>query len=638
MANTQSEENYTGVVLNRQKLDLTPGAFVSLNNQVFRVSQCLDFDFIVGVNVESGRSQSLRIKELKPVPDSARNIGDMAFSDIVDIDDKDWRTAEKRYSIIKPLLNSCGVGRKLVEARAEEKDVNPATVYRWIKRYQSLGVISALIPKKRGCQPGALRMSNHTEDIIREVIKDTYLSVQRSTPQKVILEVQRRCHDRGVKPPHFNTVRNRLRSLPEKEILRKRGQKDEARNKYLPAAGRFPHADYPLAVVQIDHTPVDIILVDDEHRMPIGRPWVTLAMDIYSRMITGYYLSFDPPSGTSIAMCVAHSILAKDQWLSFHNIDASWDVWGVMGTIHVDNGADFRSDSFRQSCLMHCINLEFRPVTQPQYGGHIERVLGTFLKDIHDLPGTTFSSIKERDSYNSEKHAAMTISEFERWLITLICKVYHQRMHSGIGMTPAKKWEIGMFGNAEIAGSGLPASVVDPQALMLDFMPSFKRSIQKYGVSIDGLTYYADVLRTWINASSPDSKSEKRKFIFRRDPRDISSIWFYDPDTKQYFQIPYADQTLQSMSIWEYKQASEAARKDGMKSVNTSQIMQALTEMREIVKDSTTKTKKARRQSQRKREHEKKITPVNLKKKKVKQTKKINLALDDDIEAFDDIS
>ena len=53
-----------GVTLQRQKLDLTPGALVSLDTVVHRITEVLDFDTVVGVEVESGRSRSLRIAEL----------------------------------------------------------------------------------------------------------------------------------------------------------------------------------------------------------------------------------------------------------------------------------------------------------------------------------------------------------------------------------------------------------------------------------------------------------------------------------------------------------------------------------------------------------------------------------------------
>ena len=78
---------------------------------------------------------------------------------------------------------------------------------------------------------------------------------------------------------------------------------------------------------------------------------------------------------------------------------------------------------------------------QPNYGGHIERLLGTFAQEIHSLPGTTFSRPEQRKGYDSEAHATFTLSEFEKWFGTLVVEVYHQRVHSAIasGATLALK-------------------------------------------------------------------------------------------------------------------------------------------------------------------------------------------------------
>jgi len=634
----------TGHAMERQKLDLTPDAFVARAGTIYRLVEVLDFDTVVGVDVGTGRTQALRIGELKPVSSADDALQVVAARDMEEIADDDWRIAETRYAAIKPLLDK-SVGRAGVAHRAAQVGVDTATLYRWLKRYQSLGVVSALIPRQRGWRTGESRISAETEAVITEVLRNKYLTEQRSSPQKTIREVLRLCEERGIQPPHPTTVRNRIAALSERHTLHARGFKERAKNKFLPAAGRFPNADYPLAVVQIDHTPADIILVDDIHRKPIGRPWITLAIDVHSRMVTGYYLAFDPPSETSVAMCVAHSVLPKDEWLALHGVDARWDVWGMMTTIHTDNGPDFRSDNFRHACLMHGINLEFRPVKQPRYGGHIERLLGTLLSEIHDLPGTTFSSVKVREGYDSDKHAALTKSEFETWLVTLICKLYHQRLHKGIGMSPARKWEIGMFGNAEIVGRGLPPRPTDRLSLLLDFMPSYRRTVQTYGVDIEGLRYYADVLRSWINATDPDAPSAKRKFVFRRDPRDISVVWFRDPDLGQYFRIPFANQALPPMSAWEYEQAKARAKAEGVQSVDEPQILRALTEMRSQVDEAKEKTRRARRQSQRRREHEKGISPaapVAASAIPVTMMRPLGPAgvglVDGDIDAFDDIA
>lgn len=562
---------------------------------------------MVGIEVESGRSVPLRINELIPVARQTQE--EHTEFDLEEIADKDWRVAVERYEALKPLLDRDSYGSSDVTERAKEVGASPSTLYRWLQRYSATQVLTALLPKQRGWQQGKSRITAPAEAVIQEVIKDFYLKPQRPRDQKAVNEVKRRCDLLKIKAPSPETIRLRLQRIPEKERLRGRGFGEKAKNKFLPAAGRFPNADYPLAVIQIDHTPADIILVDDIYRKPIGRPWITLAIDVYSRMVVGYYLSFDSPSETSVAMCVAHAVLPKDEWLLLHKVDAQWPVWGIPRTIHVDNGADFRSNNFQKSCLMYGINLEFRPVKQPRYGGHIERMLGTLLREIHDLPGTTFSSIKSREGYDSEKHAAMTKSEFEEWLVGLICRVYHQRMHSSLGMTPLRKWEIGVFGSGEVEGVGLPQRPANRQALLLDFLPSFQRTVQAFGVTIDGMTYYAEALRPWINAA--DSATEKKlDFIFRRDPRDISVIWFFDPILKQYFQIPFADQSLPSMSIWEYRLVREKLKREGRDSVNEHELTRALTDLRTQVDQSMERTKKARRQAQRRKEHEKKTSPA----------------------------
>lgn len=601
----QREPSIEGLSQTRQRIDIQVGEFVQQDKSVYRITNVLDFESIIAVEVESGRSVPLRIDQLSPVSKT-----DNVETDINDIADKDWKIAEQRYDAIKPLGNLPFLTRAEVEQRAKEVNANTATLYRWLNKYNAIGSISALIPKRCGWREGKSRISKPTEQVIEEVINDYYLTPQRPTQQKVVIEVLRRCQQRSIKPPHPSTVRARIRKVSEKLRLRGRGFKEKAKNKFFPAPGKFPNADFPLAVIQIDHTPADIMLVDDIYRKSIGRPYLTLALDVYSRMLIGYYLSFDPPSETSVAMCVAHAILPKEEWLLLHKVDTEWPVWGFPKTIHVDNGADFRSDNFKQSCLMHGINLEFRPVKQPRYGGHIERVIGTILREIHELPGTTFSSVKDREGYDSEKEAVMTKSEFESWLVTLICKKYNQQLHSGIGMTPSRKWDIGVFGNSEVQGVGIPPRPADRHSVLLDFLPSFSRTVQQNGITIDGITYYADVLRQWISALDPKMPGKKREFVFRRDPRDISTVWFFDPDLKQYFKVPFADQALPSMSIWEYQQARGALKREGAKSVNEHQILHAITELRSQVDESKEKSKKARRSSQRRKEHGKKISPA----------------------------
>src|SRR5215831_13049621 len=72
-----------------------------------------------------------------------------------------------------------------------------------------------------------------------------------------------------------------------------------------------PGADHPLAVAQIDHTPMDVIVVDEEHRQPIQRPSLTVVIDVYSRMVLGFAIYLEKPSAFTAGLAIAHAVLSK---------------------------------------------------------------------------------------------------------------------------------------------------------------------------------------------------------------------------------------------------------------------------------------------------------------------------------------
>ena len=168
----------------------------------------------------------------------------------------------------------------------------------------------------------------------------------------------------------------------------------------------------------------------------------------------------------------ASPLFALISILSAKGVNGEWKVWGLPKKIHVDNGMDFRTETLKRACLEYGITLEHRPVRVPNYGGHIERLIGTLMRESHQLAGITFSNIKEKDNYKSVNKASFTFDELEEWLLNLIVNIYHKRIHRGIEMRPEDKWDLGIFGNGrEYIGCGLPDIPVDKERLMLDFMP-----------------------------------------------------------------------------------------------------------------------------------------------------------------------
>ena len=515
--------------------------------------------------------------------------------DLAHISEESWAKARARFAAIQPLLNG-PVSKEVAKECAASAGVHVSTLYRWLDSYRTSERMTALLPGRPGQHSGETRLTRDVEDIVAAVIDELYLSRQRPSIRYVATEVMLKCKAAGVEPPHQNTIRRRIARLPAPEKANRRyGSRSKEARALAPITGGFPVPDRPYAAVQIDHTKLDIELVDDIYREPIGRPWLTLAIDVFSRMVAGFYVSIDPPGAMATGLAIVHAMLPKQIWLARHDISTPWPASGHIGRIHLDNAREFHGQMLDRACESYGIEITWRPVRQPWYGGHIERLLGTFAREIHNLPGSTFSNPAERGDYDSERQAAMTLSEFERWFAILVTQAYHQSPHSELGMTPLQKYES--------AQPPEPMLHVDERRLRLDFMPYVERTVQPYGISIEHIAYYSDVLRRWINAPDPTREGHKRKFTVRQDPRDISAVYFYDPEAEQYFPVPYRDTTHPAVSIWEFRAMRQRLAEQGRKSLNEHLIFEAYAQMREISANAKRITKSARREDQRRRNH-----------------------------------
>jgi len=574
-------------------LSLSPGTEVMVFERIGIIIRPIDMNTVLVRDSKSGQTQSVNIKDIHPT--SSKTI---AAPKLETVSDDLLKLAQSRLDAIRPLLGLAKRTREQVTVRAQEIGIHPSTLYVWLGLYEPSGLLTALIPKIRD-DKGVKRLSEGVETIIEAVLDEEYLRKQQKSPGNVHREIVRRCKAAQLDTPHLNTIRKRIEALPlEKRTARRQGRK-AAENRFSISEGSFPGADWPLAFVQIDHTKLDIILVDDIHRRPIGRPWITLAIDVFSRMALGFYISFDPPGAMSTGLCVSHLILPKEELLAKYGIDGEWPCWGFPKTLHLDNAKEFRGAMLERACRQYGINVEWRPVARPHFGGHIERLLGTFSKEIHALPGTTFSNTKQRGEYDSESKASLTFSEFEIWLTTYIVQVYHQREHTTLRMSPVAKFREGIFGTATLPGIGLSTKVIDEERLRLDFMPFEERTVQEYGVVIDNVYYWHDVLRRWVGAADTVNSKQRRKFLFRIDPRDISAIWFFDPELQIYYAIPYRDTSHPAISIWERREARRRLDDEGGRIIDEAAIFTAYDRMREIEDEAKAKTKAARRATQR---------------------------------------
>lgn len=587
---------------------VTKGATVTNGGREYVILNLADVNLVLARDIETGNKVLLKMGDIGPPTLVAEKpAAKTAEPELLDVTEFDWAIAQKRREWIEPLLLSrYQRSNALYDEIAAEAQVSRATVYRWVTAYRATGTLSSLLPMYRNRGGKAKpRIAPEVEAIIAKALAEFHDTDQHVSIAATIKEIRRLCSNAELKLPAVNTIRARLNQTngPERTLLRYGAAVAHA--KHQPIKGVIPDADWPLSIVQIDHTLLPVMIVDDKHRKSIKRAWITLAIDVFSRVCIGMYLSLEAPSAMSAGMCISHAILPKDEWLRRRGIvSVDWGMWGVMGILHMDNAREFRGDMLKSACRVYDIDIHLRPVKKPRYGAHIERLMGTVTEGLKTLRGATFSGPEELYEYDPEGNACMTMEEIEKWLVLFFAR-YHLEDHGGIGMPPLEKWRQGLLGTKDKPGRGLPARRTDEELLRINFTPFIERTIQAYGVVIDDVHYYHDVLRAWMGVMDPEFPKHKRKFKFHRDPRDISQLYFYDELSKRYVTIPYRDSSLPPVSIWELRNAQGLAEKRGISKENEKAVFAIINEQRALEEDAAGKTKVARREAQRRTEHEK---------------------------------
>lgn len=565
------------------KLDLSIGSKVFYNNQEHIILKAVNFHTLsIAPTNNQTEIINVKIQDLSSKPQEEK-------TQLDSYTDEEWSEAKKKYDAIKDLVFR-KKSRDEVEEVAAKYKVTAMTVYRWIKTYEESEKISSLISSKHKRGKKGSRIEPLTNKVIEDVIEELYLTKQRIGFPKIFNTIKAECKKLNITIPHENTVRNRIKTIDPKFALKKRFSAKKANEKYGNFEGEYPEGDFPLEVYQIDHTPLDIILVDSHSRKPLGRPYLTLAIDVYSRMVAGFYLSLQAPGYFSVSQCLYNAFLPKDDFLKKYDVEGEWEIYGIPSKYAVDNGKDLIGLDMQRVCDEFGMTMVRRPVGRPQYGSHVERVFGTINKEIHNLPGTTFSNVSEKAEYDSIKNATFTLDEITKWITEFIVNVYHNRVHHGIGMTPRQKYRLGIFGDDENPGTGLPPIVEDKESIKIALLPTYHRTVQKDGITLDGITYYSDVLRTWINRE--DEQGNKLKFKVKRDPLSIQKLYFFDPELKEYFELSYRKLHAPDMTIWDLYAAKRYLKEHSIKDTNEDDLFDAYERLAHIEKQAKEKTVK----------------------------------------------
>ena len=464
----------------------------------------------------------------------------------------------------------------------------------WLSDYVRSGNdIASLAPcySKRGRKGFA---DEEVESVVDNQIEDHYLTRERR-PLSEILE--RVCYlikrkndlipegEPQLEQPTLRYLRSRLSRHTPYDICCARFGKEYAARKYQTVLG-FVATDKPLERVEIDHTIFDLMVIDERTGLPLGRPTFTVALEAHCRCVLGYNLSFEPPSYLAVARCLNHALLPKTYIAErYPEIKGTWDCFGAMETLAVDNGLEFHAHALEDACARFGTTILYCPRAKPWFKGRVERFIGTINRGVaHGIPGTTFSNIFDRADYDPQKTAVVTLDQLNEIIHTWIIDYYHQKVHRSIQKKPATAW------SEETENMPIPMPV-DLEDFESAFAVPEERTLDKNGIQLFGFTYNGLIVREYLM-----KYGSKLKVNIRYLPDNIGYIYLEDPETGEVSKLEVSAKFANyatGLSLWQHKVCSRYARKNFQKD-DIAALGEAKMRIAELVKTATRSKKLAK--------------------------------------------
>ncbi|HEY0149159.1 MAG TPA: hypothetical protein VGB70_09135 [Allosphingosinicella sp.] len=476
------------------------------------------------------------------------------------------------------------------------------SVRRWVAAGGPHPTLKKLISRHR-------HKGNYTDRIaavIRQIIADCIDEHYLNRPPINIYALQDIIHGRvrehnaglrsGEKPeplPGLTAIETSIRELPQDEVLRSRHGDMAAFIKYGSAeAQAAPKA--PLDRVELDSTPADLIVVDWKTLLPIGRPHIVVAIDKCTRMILGWFVTFEKPSIQALLQCLRNAMLAKDYVAEMNkkhgwNIRHECETFGVPEHLILDRGLENISEQVAHFAVRAGINqVIILGGKKPWLKGLIESSLKTVSERLlHPAPGTTFHNTLKRLGYNAEKDAVCTLDDLDYALNKFFIDVYPRLP----ARTLNNRRRIDVW--RELTRKTPVDSVEDVTNIDHLFGRTERAKVGRYGINHLSMQYYSRELIQCLSNSRFQKALAKDggKVEFFLDPADIGQIHVRLPHIEETIHVsvaskwrPYAT----GLSLWHHRTVRAYALAQARDANDTDELLKCKLELMEILRGATT--------------------------------------------------
>ncbi|GAK85053.1 transposase [Vibrio ponticus] len=486
----------------------------------------------------------------------------------------------------------------LLNAVEQELNLSPPswrTLADWQKAYFESGrTWLSLVPKHS--QKGNRNSLTDSQSFVDEAIEKKYLTRERLSVAETyryyksrVIKANQEIVGSKIKMLQERAFYNRVNRLPAYDVAVKRYGKRYADRKFR-SVGQQISATKPMEYVEIDHTPIPVILIDDELDIPLGRPYLTMLYDRFSKCIVGLSVNFREPSFDSVRKALLNTLLNKN-WVKdkYPSIKKEWPCCGKIDHLVVDNGAEFWSKSLEDSLKPLVSDIQYSQAAKPWRKSGIEKLFDQLNKGLtNSLPGKTFTNPVQLEDYDPKKESVIRVSVFLELLHKWVIDYYHMSPDARNRAIPYHKW---------YESSWLPNTYEGEEEVQLKIELGLlrHRTIGIAGIRLHNLHYQSDELIEYRKYSSV--KSEEKLFVkTKTDPSDISAIYVYLDSEQRYIKVPAVDYSgyTKGLSLFEHERIQRVRRLNTKRLVDEESLAETYLYMEDLIEGEAERMRSSR--------------------------------------------
>lgn len=512
---------------------------------------------------------------------------------------------DQNYELIQPLIHHelffiPKERGKVIDSILSQQGVTKQTLYRLIRRYWQRGQTrNALLPdynnsggkgqkriptdKKLGrpkvySSEQGVNVTEDIEKLFRRSINTYFLKEKKHSLPYVYRKFQTTYKNLYPKvteeeiPTIWQFKYFYEREFKKVESIKARINSSNYRKDYRPLhSTSTSQALGPGSRYEIDATIADIYLVSNTNPENIvGRPTIYFVIDVFSRLVAGFYIGFESPSYLAAIQALNMAMTDKVQYCAQYDINIHSEDWPAIGlpdAILADRG-ELLGHQIEALEKTFAVRIENAPARRGDAKGIVEQAFNTHQARFkHEAKGKGVvedTIVKKKGGKDYRLEATLNIHQFTE--IILACVLCHNQFHvlktydrdhdfpDDLPSIPLQLWNWGIQNRTG------KLRAVSEEALRIALLPRTELTISDLGLKAFGIFYLANEVRElgWLNRKGGFSRPQNLQAAY--DPYTVNQIYIFpNGNSLEYWigSLSPRSREFQNCTLWEVKEKQQ---------------------------------------------------------------------------------